>query len=407
MIDRHKAWLAADAVAAGLSMVEGALRPAVPSMSAVVNARRINEAPHVNVVLTAPFGSMGDQALAAGSLRLTELRGRSGTVLVPGDTASWVDVGIGSVESLDDWHEGKLWRLSHHARRRLQSEDLFVVGADTIDGRYDHRPIALRVRALNECAARGNTAALVNFSVSRNPSRASLSLLKRLDTRVELWARDEASRDRAAQQLGRSVHLAPDVGLLMEPLRSERVIEFESTRAREPVAVIVPNAHLATEFGVSAERLRTFWTDLTVALSDDFEVVVMPHDTRAVPDDVGFSESISREAGERLGKEVFCFVPASSREAKGLVSTARVCVAARMHACVGALSVGTPTVGIDYLEKFVGQFAWYGNLGSVIPFESALDVERAMSTIRATLDRSSSGSEPAPEHVNAAPLRWL
>lgn len=46
-----------------------------------------------------------------------------------------------------------------------------------------------------------------------------------------------------------------------------------------------------------------------------------------------------------------------------------------MHACVAALSSGVPTVGIGYVGKFSGQFAWYGDLGAVVEYRPDLTAE--------------------------------
>lgn len=352
-------------------------------------------------VLTAAFGSMGDQALAAGSLELSRLKGWSAHALVPGDARPWHDIGIDGTSTLDSWNTGPLRRVSASAWRDLQSRDVFVIGADVIDGRYDHGSVSLRVQLLNAAARVGRQAKLVNFSLSTSPTASSLVLLRGLDPAVELWSRDEPSQARGQNLLQRRIGLAPDVGAFLKPRRSSRVAELMDGSA--PPVVLVPNAHMSTDFGVGRGDLLQYWDELARAFSMRGErVVVMPHDTREYPDDPGFSAELVEllAAGE---VPVELFVPQDGAEAKAVAAGARLLVGARMHACVGSLSVGTPTLGLDYLDKFAGQFAWFGDHGAALPFDASLTPSQTMDQAEKLLggDRGPS-SALAPDRVG-----WL
>lgn len=387
---RHRVWRVRDCLWALRSMVPDSYRVAAEG-----------PATETLIVMTAPFGSMGDQALAAGALRAAHIADLpSPKALVPGAAEPWHAVGIEDVESLDAWWTGKTMKLSELATERGCRADVIVIGADTVDGRYDHATLAFRLRLLNRAVRSGRRAALVNFSISGAPTWASKRLLSQLDNGVELWARDESSRSRMEQLVSRDVGLAADIGCFLPPQMSPDVLANRQ-RLTGVVAVLVPNAHMSTDFGISREALLAYWVELAIDLASDHTVVVMPHDVRAYPDDVGFSELIAQEIKAR-GVNAELFVPGSAAEAKAFVAKADVTVAARMHACVGALSSGTPTVGLDYLQKFEGQFRWYGELGETLPFESVPQVADTSAAVRRVRERTQ-----AVPGISTNDIGWL
>ncbi len=353
-------------------------------------------------VLTAAFGSMGDQALAAGSLELARLKGWSAHALVPGDARPWHDVGITETSTLDTWNSLVLRRVSDSGWRQLPTRDVYVIGADVIDGRYDHGAVSLRVQLLNAAASIGKTAKLINFSLSTAPTKASLALLRGLAPAVELWARDEPSQARGEQLLQRSIGLAPDVGAFLKPNGGPRVDALVAADQRIPI-VLVPNAHMSTDFGVGRSELLQYWHDLAEALVGDGErVVLMPHDTRAYPDDPGFCQELSDKLSAS-GSEVELFVPEHGAQAKAVAATARLLIGARMHACVGSLSVGTPTLGLDYLDKFAGQFAWFGGHGIASPFDATVTAADSLASARKLL----AGARGPSNALSADKVGWL
>ena len=278
-----------------------------------------------------------------------------------------------------------LSRLSAAGRDLVSAEDLIVVGADTISGEYEHRFLAARVEALNRAAAAGRSAKLVNCSVSRKPSQLSVRILRRLHSEVEVWARDRSSRRRLAELLERPIALLPDVGCLVEAGPSGAFLPPSD----EPFAVFVPNAHFSAYLGVPEDALVAAWAEVVRALP--MPVVLLPHDIRDFPGDIALSARLSALTGAPL------YVPRDVGDAKDVLARASLCISARMHAAVGALSSGTPTVGLEYLDKFGGQFDWYGSLGSCVPEGEVCDVASILGAVSELL-----GREPAPPVAAAA-----
>lgn len=61
---------------------------------------------------------------------------------------------------------------------------------------------------------------------------------------------------------------------------------------------------------------------------------------------------VIRSLSDELDHDVEIIVPASLDDVRQAVSSARVVIGSRMHACLNALSVGTPAVALAYSRKF-------------------------------------------------------
>jgi polysaccharide pyruvyl transferase WcaK-like protein len=361
-----------------------------------------------NVILPASFGSMGDDALRAGTLAGAIALDRKVRLWVPGSVDNWPHEPLqpGVITSVDALRIGDTGFLNGPARRTFGDSDTVVVGADTMGGNYLHGFLAYRVSALREAARRGRHSKLVNFSMGSRPTRTALNLLRSLPQEVELWARDEGSRARTADFLNREVQLAPDIGALAKPTPSEEATRIMTRHESRPFVTLVPNAHFETLGWYTHEELVRFWAELAASLMPQFQIVILPHDVRPRPGDIAMSHEIAKRVTELTQSSVSVFVPKSAGEAKYLLRQSAGVISARMHACVGALSSGVPCVGIEYLNKFVGQFTWFGSLGEVVPLESSISSESVTSIFHDLLadnPRDTNWSNP----ITPTAIGWL
>lgn len=359
----------------------------------------------VQVVIPAAHGSLGDSALAAGVDAGAEQLGKTVHVWVPGSVSGWSQV-RGGVHSLSRLRVGNTTLLNGHAKRAFGSSATIVIGADTIGGDYLHGFIGYRVAALRQAASNGECAMLVNFSMSETPTPEALRLLRRLPASVEHWARDRYSQQRATRLLGREVHSAPDVGALARVEPTPSSLALIDRIGSGNYIVLSPNAHMHTKGWLSREQNMGTWVNFARQLDDDMPVVVLPHDLRARPGDIMMSRELAETIRSRMPqKTVELFVPSYVGEAKSILSQALGLVSGRMHACVGALSTGVPTVGIEYLDKFKGQFEWYQGLGDVISYTAALDSSQLMAVFEDALARASGRPRATRMDINRFP--WL
>ena len=112
----------------------------------------------------------------------------------------------------------------------------------------------------------------------------------------------------------------------------------------------------SNRFGMSidyAKVMRAFISAMT--LRNDVELYLVSHATHATDtwDDDG-------RVADRLAAEFPAAIRAPNfigpSEAKSFISSLDFLVAGRMHACIGALSAGTPVVPVAYSRKFAGLF---------------------------------------------------
>lgn len=319
------------------------------------------------VILPAPHGSFGDEAMGIVAAR----KYPDADLVVPGDPAPWRSLVPDPVRvlSLGDLTVGPGMTPTRRTVDALAEGPVVVIGADTLAGDYELSLLATRVRLLNAAVAAGHPASLVNFSLPENIHPDARRILRRLDAGVTVRARDSVSARRAQDVFGREVSCAPDIAAELEPAGE--------VGEGSPV-VFVPNAHLGGMYGVTTEELVDLWRNTGVQLGQPVEVVV--HDIREDVGDLELGRRIAL-ALEESGIPAAVTVPATAAEAKGAISGARVCISARMHACVAALSSGVPTVGIGYVGKFSGQFAWYGDLGAVVEYRPDLTAEEIVDLV--------------------------
>jgi polysaccharide pyruvyl transferase WcaK-like protein len=121
----------------------------------------------------------------------------------------------------------------------------------------------------------------------------------------------------------------------------------------------------ANMFGLKLDY-RRFLEDLVPALLADesSRLLLVPH-TFAAPERVESDPGASRELMAQLPAALRERVHLVTREynqseIKGIIGLCDFFIGSRMHACIGALSQGIPTIGVAYSRKFKGVFESIG-----------------------------------------------
>lgn len=155
-------------------------------------------------------------------------------------------------------------------------------------------------------------------------------------------------------------------------------------------------------FGLSydyAAFTRLLLTALTAR--DDCEVHLIAHATSATDpsdDDGALADRLAREFPAAIRVPDF----GGASAAKSYLSSLDFLAAARMHACIGAFSAGTPVIPVAYSRKFSGLFGLLG-YDHVLPVEG-LTADQAMHFVLTRLDRRQSlrtGMAPGMERIGA------
>ena len=170
------------------------------------------------------------------------------------------------------------------------------------------------------------------------------ALARRAMGRASLvMARDSASA-RCAEELGHPAHVLTTDVVFAIP-RSAAAVEHD-------VVVNVSGLLWNDNPHVDSAEYADVVVDLCRRLiGDGRRVTLLAHviDSPAADNDV----PAIHQAWDRIGDEaVRIVVPESLRDVRSVLASARVMVGSRMHACLNALSCGTPAIPLAYSRKF-------------------------------------------------------
>jgi colanic acid/amylovoran biosynthesis protein len=216
------------------------------------------------------------------------------------------------------------------------------------------------------------------------------------------------SRDRDGVAIGQRllgvgghsrVQFAPDLGILLEPMRPQQPLaaDLQGLRQQAKLLVGVNISGLLATGGYQSNMFR-FQVDYITLMSrivtylveqKGARVLLIPHVLGTQPEsDVpaiarlleGLSES-TRAGTTRITSSLGADVT------KHVIGLCDVFVGARMHACIAALSQGIPAIGISYSRKFAGVFETFG-VESLVFDTTGGSVDDALTLVNAAIDRN-------------------
>lgn len=184
-----------------------------------------------------------------------------------------------------------------------------------------------------------------------------------------VFARDPKSAD-AADALGRPV----------DALTTDLVFAIDQPPLAPPRDVVLnvsgllwrPNPHVDYE-----EYRRSVRLVIDGLRADGRSITLMPHVLASKDPDSDITAV--QEVRAAYDGDLDLLLPADLDAARGALAAARVVIGARMHACLNALSTGTPAVAMAYSRKFRPLLAELG-------WDGVVEVRDASSTSGAVLD---------------------
>ena len=207
----------------------------------------------------------------------------------------------------------------------------------------------------------------VVYAQSVGPFRLTKPFAKRLLNKVDLITlRGKISYD-YLQKIGINkppMYLTADLAFLMEPAPAERIDEIFSDCEMEGdsfVGLSVSN-RIATEYGSYSEFVELMAKVVDYIVEELHAVVIfIPHVTgpKKEFDDRIVAENIYKIIKNRE-KVTLIREDYTPQEMKGIIGHCDLFIGARMHACIGALSMGVPTINISYHHKSNEIMAMFG-----------------------------------------------
>jgi polysaccharide pyruvyl transferase WcaK-like protein len=233
-----------------------------------------------------------------------------------------------------------------------------VVGADVMDGSYDEYQSLKMLAVVNIAAKMGIPAAIMGFSVSKEPSPLVAKAFDKIDPSVTINVRDTVSMERFNKLTNSRAVLVADSAFCLQPDQS--VLDFDAWYDAQKTAgklVIGINLHPMlfkheAEQHNSVKNLSSVLT--TLAKTRDVSYVLIPHDSRPLIGDKVSLEPIRDNLVKQNIAEVYFFETQVSTTLKAVSGKLDAVLTGRMHLSIAALGMGVPVFCFSYAAKFAG-----------------------------------------------------
>lgn len=239
-------------------------------------------------------------------------------------------------------------------------------GGDNYCERPDHGIYDILVDLMKICSntsRKGKKYVLWGASVGpfHNPD-IEKDVVSNLSLCSGLFVREELSYKYLSQfkELSSKLHLVADPAFQMNPLP----VDFKRDEGK--IYVGINMSELAVRHsGLSVDNSKVIFAkiiDEILEKDSRLEMVFIPHVNEIGPQyDMNFLLPVYENSCHK--ERIHIIQPGlGARKTKGLISQLDLLVAARMHCCVGGISVGTPTLFITYSNKGKGMSLYaYGH----------------------------------------------
>ena len=241
---------------------------------------------------------------------------------------------------------GDIGRRHGLLTERIRTHDVVVdtCGGDSFTDIYGMRRLLLSAAVHRAAAKAGVPVVMAPQTIGPFVSSTGRTLARRMLRAAAFVASRDPLSARAARDLGRPVDVeATDVVFALPP---------EPPGPRSGVVVNVsgllwnPNPHVDSRH--YRDDVRGLVSGV-LAAADSVTLLAHVVDSGVAADD---DSPAVRAAAAEWGSRVRVVTPASLGEVRSTVAGATAVVGARLHACLNALSVGTPIVPWAYSRKF-------------------------------------------------------
>ena len=326
------------------------------------------------IVACTNYGSLGDEAMILGAAgRLKEMGRERVSLLVPTPTDEWPE--HEHVDEIVHVNARSPRSYLRGLRYLAGMEEVWVVGADTIDGCYTIGNSARLILMADYAARCGGRGTIMGCSVREKPHPLAMSLISSMHPDARVCIRDPVSHERAERKTGRSCALVADVAFLLRPRsttdETKAVCEWiEGRRHAGDMVLGVNFNHLVVAKGDPSgepeRELIASYIEASARLMRErsVSVVLVPHDHRQDhPRARAIYQALRGEHPERV-----CLLEGHARapDAKQVASLCDGVLSGRMHFAIAALGTETPVASITYQDKFQGLYQHFGISGLYI-----------------------------------------
>ena len=245
----------------------------------------------------------------------------------------------------------------------IKSSDMLIVtGGDVFSSEYsglarhlgpvrvaiDNRvPVVLLAHSLGPFKTEKEVATFQE--VSRKLSLVTLREKKSYDYSIEVLETDPAK-----------THLTADVAFLLKPESEEKIDKirkYYGLEADRPTLALGVSGGITKYLNSKPEAHIDAWKQFVRWATEKYgmQILIVPHvqEVTARNDDRIVATNLVAELEFDPAVKV-ASMNHDAREYKGLIKSCDMVISERMHACIGGLSTGTPTVSVKYSVKAEG-----------------------------------------------------
>lgn len=191
--------------------------------------------------------------------------------------------------------------------------------------------------------------------------KLATSMMKKFDM---IFARDLKSKSLVEGLTGKKCNFCYDMAFYLSP---KEIKSFEMEKIKNKIGINVSGLLWMGGYTTNNQfNLLVDYRELMVDICNNYidsgyKLVFIPHTYGGgLEDDLVAARELQHLLNER-GKGIEIIEKEyTEQELKWIISNLEFFVGARMHSCIGAISMGIPSIGISYSRKFIGVFESVG-----------------------------------------------
>ncbi|MEJ1356470.1 MAG: polysaccharide pyruvyl transferase family protein [Candidatus Sedimenticola sp. (ex Thyasira tokunagai)] len=255
----------------------------------------------------------------------------------------------------------------------LMIDDVYVIGADIMDGGYDTKAITKRFTLAKILRMFGKSIFVISFSFNKKPKKEVLQACKMLGKDAKYKVRDPRSLDRFKEATGLSAECVADVGFLTRAKNSSSIADFKSWadhKRKKGFTLLLVN----TSIGPFRSNPRTshYSPDevvdaIAVVLKElkrlhlpQLAIGIVPHDFRnsnKAWSDMALAEALHVRLKPDMDNDIQIVpTPFDSPEMCAMAASSDLVITGRMHLAIISITAGVVPVSFTYQDKFEGMY---------------------------------------------------
>lgn len=270
-------------------------------------------------------------------------------------------------------------------------DEVYVIGADIIDGAYSENAAMMRYKLIDIAHAFGVKTSILGFSFGKTPTKKICKTIKYISNYTILNVRDIDSLTRL-QKIGcKNTRLVADTAFLFDETH------YPKSKSADELYVNLSKIN-KTIIGVNITHKRQtdckpFIKKVCDALQqlDNIYVVIFPHDVRTYDDVSYFDKELCQILGdELLSRGIECINAfnylENETDVKHILNLVDFVITCRMHLAIAALSKGIPPISFVYNDKFEGLYKLY-KLNTCLMLQRACDKNEIINSINYVMNQ--------------------